>query len=334
MKILLADDDPVSLRLMERTLENYGYEVVTATDGLQAVNALCSPGGPRLALIDWMMPELDGPGVCREVRSRHEEEAYVYILLLTSRQSSEDVVCGLEAGADDYLTKPCHAAELKARLHTGHRVLGLEDKLVEAREEMRYKATHDALTTLWNRAGILALLHSELSRSCRHQTSTSLLVCDIDLFKKINDTYGHPVGDEVLRQVSTYLLHLVRPEDSVGRFGGEEFLVVLGDCDKTALKTRAEQIREEISRVPFLTQEGPVSVSLSIGAITIEDACKTEEIDSYVKQADAALYRAKANGRNQVVYAELPASPQPVLSAQPIRYDKTEMQSAPMHLPA
>lgn len=303
MKILLADDDPVSLLMMQRTLQNYGYEVVTATDGLQAAKALCSPGGPRLALIDWMMPELDGPGVCREVRSRHED-AYVYILLLTSRQSSEDVVSGLEAGADDYLTKPCHAAELKARLHTGLRVLQLEDKLVEAREEMRFKATHDALTSLWNRAGILTLLRSEL----RHQTSTSLLVCDIDHFKKINDTYGHPVGDEVLQQVSSYLLHLVRPEDSVGRFGGEEFLVVLGECDKAALKERAEQIREEISRVPFLTQDGPVSVSLSIGAITIENGCEGHEIDSYVKQADAALYRAKAGGRNQVIYAEQPVT--------------------------
>ncbi|GGG67459.1 GGDEF domain-containing response regulator [Edaphobacter dinghuensis] len=305
MKILLADDDPVSLRLMQRTLENYGYEVVTATDGLQAAQALTSPGGPRLALIDWMMPELDGPGVCREVRARHED-AYVYILLLTSRQSSEDVVVGLEAGADDYLTKPCHAAELKARLHTGHRVLQLEDKLVEAREEMRFKATHDALTSLWNRAGILTLLRSELSRSIRHQIPLSLLVCDIDHFKNINDTYGHPVGDEILQQVSSYLRHLVRPEDCVGRFGGEEFLIVLSGCDHASLEVRADEIREEISRVPFLTQEGAVSVSLSFGAITIEPPCEAVDLDLYVKKADAALYRAKAAGRNRVVFAESP----------------------------
>lgn len=302
MKILLADDDPVSLRLMQRTLHKYGYEVVTATNGLQAAQALCQPGGPRLALIDWMMPELDGPGVCREVRRR--EEAYVYILLLTSRQSSDDVVNGLEAGADDYLTKPCHAAELKARLHTGLRVLQLEDKLVEAREEMRFKATHDSLTSLWNRSGILALLRSELSRSSRHHTYTSLLVCDIDHFKTINDTYGHAVGDEVLQQVSSSLCHLVRPEDAVGRFGGEEFLVVLGECDKVALKVRAEQICEEISRVPFRTQEGSISVTLSIGAIAIENTYEPVDIASYLKQADAALYRAKASGRNRVVYAE------------------------------
>lgn len=307
MKILLADDDLVSLRLMQRTLENYGYEVITVTDGLQAVQALCTPGGPRLALIDWMMPGLDGLGVCREVRGRNEE-AYVYILLLTSRQSSDDIVSGLEAGADDYLTKPCHAAELKARLHTGRRVLQLEDKLVEAREEMRFKATHDALTSLWNRAGILTLLRAEFSRATRHQTPLSLLVCDIDLFKKINDTYGHPVGDEVLQQVSRYLRDLVRPEDCVGRFGGEEFLIVLADCDRTTLDARANQIREEISRVPFLTQEGPVSVSLSFGAITVDPPCDAADLDLYVKKADAALYRAKAAGRNCVVFAEQPVT--------------------------
>lgn len=292
---------------MQRTLEKYGYEVVTATNGLQAALDLCSPRGPRLALIDWMMPDLDGPGVCRAVRSR-SDNAYVYILLLTSRQSIEDVVNGLEAGADDYLTKPCHAAELKARLHTGHRLLQLEDKLVEAREEMRFKATHDALTSLWNRGGILSLMNSELSRSIRNGTPTSLLLCDIDHFKRINDTYGHPVGDEILQQVSLFLRELVRPEDSVGRFGGEEFLIVLGGCDNAALKRRASQICEEISRVPFITREGPVSVTLSIGAITIERWDHSLSIDPFLKEADTALYRAKAEGRNQAVFAESSAT--------------------------
>ncbi|HZY63988.1 MAG TPA: diguanylate cyclase [Edaphobacter sp.] len=307
MKILLADDDPVSLRLMQRTLENYGYEVITVTNGRQAAELLCNPGGPRLALIDWMMPELDGPGVCAAVRAR-QEERYVYILLLTSRQSSADVVSGLEAGADDYLTKPCHAAELKARLHTGIRILQLEDKLVEAREEMRFKATHDALTLLWNRGGILSLLNSELSRSARNHTPTSLLLCDVDHFKRINDTYGHPVGDEILQQVSSFLRQLVRPEDAVGRYGGEEFLIVLGGCDNANLRERATQICEEISHVPFITKEGPVSVSLSIGAITIEHWDNSLSMDSFLKEADAALYRAKAEGRNRVVYAESMAS--------------------------
>jgi two-component system, cell cycle response regulator len=177
VKILIADDDPVSLRMMERMLGNSGYEVVAVRNGREAVTELSQPNGPRLALIDWMMPELDGPGVCGEMRSRREN-SYVYILLLTSKQSSEDIVEGLEAGADDYLTKPSNPAELKARLDTGRRILRLEDSLVKAREEMRFKATHDALTTLWDRGAIVSLLQSELSRSSRNGDPVSLLLCD------------------------------------------------------------------------------------------------------------------------------------------------------------
>src|ERR1700722_9325766 len=179
---------------MGRILQHSGYEVMTADNGRQAARELCKSGGPRLALIDWMMPELDGPGVCREVRRRHDD-AYVYMLLLTAKQSSGDVVHGLEAGADYYLTNPCHPAELKARLNTGRRILQLEDRLVEAREEMRYQATHDALTSLWDRGAILALLRSELSRSAREHSPVSVLLCDVDHFKLINDVHGHPTGD-------------------------------------------------------------------------------------------------------------------------------------------
>src|SRR6185437_1762841 len=150
MRILVADDDAISRRMMEKMLQTSGYEVVAAEDGLKAVSQLTTKGGPRLALIDWMMPELDGPALCRQIRSRHDQP-YVYIILLTSRESTEDVVVGLEAGADDYLTKPCCSAELKARLLTGHRILEREDRLVAAREEMRFKATHDSLTSLWDR---------------------------------------------------------------------------------------------------------------------------------------------------------------------------------------
>lgn len=303
VKILVADDDPVSRRLMERTLEQSGYEVITAKDGRQAVAELSKANGPRLALIDWIMPELDGPSVCREVRSRHEG-SYVYILLLTAKESSEDVVKGLEAGADDYLTKPCHPAELKARLHTGQRILQLEDKLVEAREEMRFKATHDALTSLWDRGAIVALFRSELSRSVREHSSVSVLLCDVDHFKRINDAHGHPVGDEVLQEVSSRFLCAVRPHDAVGRYGGEEFLIVLSGCDGDHLNERAEQVRRAISGSPFLTKNGPISVSISVGAVTIENWDETVPNESFLKQADAALYRAKASGRDRIICAE------------------------------
>jgi two-component system, cell cycle response regulator len=303
VKILLADDDPVSRRLMERMLQRGGYEVITVENGREAARELTAAGGPRLALIDWMMPELDGPAVCREVRSRIDG-AYVYILLLTSKQSSEDIVKGLQAEADDYLTKPCHPAELKARLHTGRRILQLEDKLVEAREDMRFKATHDALTLLWDRGAILALLRSELSRSKREHSSVSVLLCDIDHFKQVNDVHGHQVGDEVLEEVSTRLSDAVRSYDAVGRYGGEEFLIVLNGCSAEDLAERAEQARKAISGRPFSTSDGSIMVSMSIGAITIQDWDKTVAIEPFLKEADEALYRAKAAGRNRVVYAE------------------------------
>jgi two-component system, cell cycle response regulator len=303
MKILIADDDSVSRRLMERMLQHSGYEVITAEDGRQAALELSKPGGPRLALLDWIMPELDGPDVCREVRNRHDD-SYIYIMLLTSKESSEDVVKGLEAGADDYLKKPCHPAELKARLHTGRRILQLEDKLVEAREEMRFKATHDALTSLWDRGAIITLLQSELSRSTREGNPVSLLLCDVDHFKRINDVYGHPTGDDVLEEVSGRLLDAVRSHDAVGRYGGEEFLIILSGCDNEHLKERAEQVRTAISGDPFPTALGEISVSVSVGAITIENWGHSMRVDPFLKQLDVALYQAKQAGRNRTICVE------------------------------
>jgi len=316
MKILIADDGPVSLRLMERTLQQKGYEVITARDGLEAARRLCEFDGPRLALIDWMMPQLDGPGVCREVRSKRDS-AYVYIILLTAKQSSEDVVQGLKAGADDYLVKPCHPAELQARLHNGRRILELEDKLVDAREQMRFKATHDELTSLWDRGAILNLLQSEFRRSCRERSPLSLLLCDIDHFKQINDFHGHLVGDEILRGVSLRMRNAVRGSDAVGRFGGEEFLIVLSSCPSTYPRLCAENVREAVSSVPFRTTSGPIFVSLSIGAVTIENWDTLDSIEPFLKLADASLYRAKAAGRDRVVFVQSSAS-DPSRSAIPV----------------
>jgi two-component system cell cycle response regulator len=306
MKILLADDDPVSLRIMERMLQKCGYDVIKVRDGRQAAQELSRKGGPRLALIDWMMPELDGLELCREVRSR-QDGAYVYILLLTAKESQDDIVQGLKAGADNYLTKPCHPLELQARLHSGRRILELEDKLVEAREEMRFKATHDALTSLWDRGAILALLRSELCRAMWERTSVSVLLCDIDHFKQINDVHGHLMGDEVLEEVSKRLRNAVRADDAVGRYGGEEFLIILNNCAGNDINTRAEEVRKSISSLPFPLMNGPISVSLSVGAITIENWDKSLPLEPYLKRVDDALYRAKAAGRDQVAYAESPS---------------------------
>lgn len=302
MKILVADDDAVSRRLLETTLDHAGFEVLVAADGTTAAAVLTAEDGPRLALLDWMMPGMDGPSVCREVRVRRENP-YVYMLLLTSKETKDDVIAGLASGADDYLTKPFHPEELKARLRTGQRILELEDKLVEAREEMRFKATHDPLTQLWNHGLILEFLDRELSRARREGNSVTLLLCDLDHFKKVNDKYGHLVGDEVLRETGRRLLAAVRAYDAVGRYGGEEFLVLLPNCDKNCGQDRAEQIRLIVSGRPVLTAQGSVSFTLSVGALASSDWGQFNG-EQLLKEVDAALYRAKAAGRNRVIFAQ------------------------------
>jgi two-component system, cell cycle response regulator len=298
MKILIAEDDAMSRRLLQKTLERAGYEVQAVENGRLAQDELCRSDGPRLALLDWEMPEVDGPGVCRAVRAR-EEKAYVYMIFLTSKESSDDKVAGLRSGADDYLTKPFNAEELKARLRTGMRILHLEDRLVEAREEMRFKATHDGLTGLWNRGVIMELLTRELVRAQRENSSTAILLCDIDHFKSVNDTYGHPVGDEVLREVAKRLLASVRSYDFVGRYGGEEFIVVLNNCDATSALGRAEQMREAIAGREVITKGAPLRVTMSVGLLRSVD-WPGRSADSCLSEVDAALYAAKAGGRNCV----------------------------------
>jgi len=301
MRILIADDELMSLRLLQKTLERAGYEVTAVENGRLAAEQLCPAEGPRLALLDWVMPELDGPGVCREVRKR-KEQSYIYMVLLTSKESKGDVVAGLESGADDYLTKPFDPEELKARLRTGLRILNLEDRLVEAREQMRFQATHDGLTTLWNRGVIMDLLGRELDRSRREHVSTSILMCDLDHFKSVNDTYGHLAGDDVLRETAKRLLSSVRSYDFVGRYGGEEFLVVLNNCNPAYALARAEEIRKAIAHFPVQTSSGPVSATMSLGLL-LSHEWGSLPLEDLLKQADAALYAAKAAGRNCVKVA-------------------------------
>jgi len=302
MKILIADDEVLSRRLLEKTLQKAGYQVQAVQNGSAAVEELCKPDGPRLALLDWAMPELDGPAVCREVRKKREH-GYVYMILLTSKGLKTDIVAGLESGADDYLTKPFDAEELKARMRTGQRILLLEGKLVEASEHMRFQATHDALTSLLNRGVIMDLLSREISRSRRERVPTAIMLCDVDHFKEINDTHGHRIGDEVLREVARRLLVSVRSYDYVGRYGGEEFLVILNNCDTLSAPGRAEEIRKAISDVPMQTAAGPFTVTTSVGVHQTEN-WGFRSVETLLHEVDGALYAAKAAGRNCVRFAE------------------------------
>lgn len=308
MRILIADDELMSRRLLEKTMQRAGYEVTAVENGQLAAVELCKPEGPRLALLDWIMPELDGPGVCREVRKR-KDHSYVYMILLTSKEKKEDVVAGLESGADDYLTKPFDPEELKARLRTGKRILDLEDRLIEAREEMRFQATHDALTSLWNRGVVMELLGRELTRARRENKCTAILLGDLDHFKNVNDTYGHLAGDEVLKETARRLVSSVRSYDFVGRFGGEEFLVTLNNCEPAFGLARAEKIRKTIADRPVETSAGAVSVSMSFGLLLSQEWGYMSVVE-LLHEVDTALYGAKAAGRNCVKLAAPKAEPE------------------------
>jgi two-component system, cell cycle response regulator len=307
MKILIADDDAVSRRLLEKTLLQAGYDVVAVQNGMAAAEQLCREDGPRLALLDWEMPELDGPGVCREVRKK-KDQGYVYMVLLTSKGLKTDIVTGLSSGADDYLTKPFDSGELKARLRTGERILHLEGRLVEARENMRFKATHDSLTSLFNRGVIVELLGREISRSRRERVPTAILLTDIDHFKNINDTYGHLIGDEVLQEAARRLLLSVRSYDYLGRYGGEEFLIILNNCDPVSAPRRAEEIRKSLSDTPVQTSIGPLLLTMSMGVHQTEN-WGVRTVEELLHQVESGMYAAKAAGRNRISFTKPEISP-------------------------
>ena len=228
MKILIADDDLLSRRLLEATLTRLGHEPVVVTNGTDAQEELLRPEGPRLAILDWEMPGADGLSVCRTLRRR--AEPYVYVVLLTARDRREDMLVALEADVDDFLTKPLDAGELQARLRSGERLLGLQEKLLQAQDALRYQATHDDLTGLWNRAMVRSHLTAEMSRGKRAGKPVAVVLADLDHFKKVNDTYGHPAGDTILREAAARMRRALRAYDSIGRYGGEEFLIVLPGC--------------------------------------------------------------------------------------------------------
>jgi two-component system cell cycle response regulator len=298
MRILIAEDDPVSRRLLEAKLVKWGYEVIVTKDGNEAWKALQKTDAPHLAILDWMMPGMDGVEVCRTVRE-NIKEPYTYIILLTALQQEEDLVAGMEAGADDYIAKPFKSNELKVRLRAGRRIIELQNELITAREALRAKATHDPLTGLWNHEEILRIITRELARADRTGTSVGILMIDLDHFKKVNDTYGHMAGDVVLRVIAKRMLLLIRTYDAVGRYGGEEFIVVLPGCDQARALTIAERFRCSISKENVDTSAGMIPVTISLG-VAVTGEGKILDADSFVRAADTALYRAKSNGRNRV----------------------------------
>ncbi|MEK6304130.1 MAG: diguanylate cyclase [Acidobacteriota bacterium] len=321
MRVLIADDDPISSRILESKLIHWGYEVMVCSDGLGAWEVLRTEGAPQLAIIDWMMPGMDGLEICRSVREQ-TPVPYTYILLLTGRDRKEDILTGLSAGADDFLSKPFDSHELDVRLRIGRRILDLEGGLLRSREALRIQATHDPLTGVWNRGAAIQSFEKELHRSYREAKPVALIMADIDHFKLINDTYGHLAGDAALREVCRRMRSLMRHYDTIGRYGGEEFLIVLPGCDNAEAQHIAERIREEIGSQSVKTLEGELDISISLG-VAVGDGSRKLDPNALIRAADAALYRSKRTGRNRVTVAtpadikdcELSHSPSEPLSA-------------------
>lgn len=302
-KILIADDSIVSRHLLDATLRKWGYEVLVACDGVEAWNELQKEDAPSIAILDWVMPGLTGPEVCHLVRQR-AREPYTYLLLLTSKSLKEDLIEGMEAGADDYITKPFDQHELKVRLRSGTRIIELQQQLLTAREALREQATKDFLTRIWNRSSILEILDRELARGAREDRSVGVVLLDIDRFKSINDTYGHFAGDAVLYETARRLQSSIRPYDALGRYGGEEFLVVLPGCDEAGTFAQAERLRRVLREDPVQIGEADYHMTASFGASSCAPGMNAAG-ETLIRIADEALYKAKNQGRDRVVFIEL-----------------------------
>ncbi|MCA9669641.1 MAG: diguanylate cyclase [Myxococcales bacterium] len=308
-RVLVADDDPVTRTLVAGVLRRWGFDVTACADGDSAWQELSKEDAPDLAVLDWVMPGIQGPELCELLRRRAR---YTYVILLTGRTSQEDVLAGMRAGADDYLRKPVDLATLEVRMRAGLRIVRLQARLLEMQDRLVDLASHDALTGVLNRRAGIAALSRELNRARRDGRDLALLMCDIDHFKCINDAHGHLAGDDVLREVCGRMGAELRNYDNVGRYGGEEFIVVLPGCGVADALAVAERLRAAIAAPAINTQAGPVPVTASFGvaaASGADGADRARSAHALIARADAALYVAKEQGRDRVVGPVTRAAP-------------------------
>jgi diguanylate cyclase (GGDEF)-like protein len=302
MRTLIADSDPFTRLVVQRWLQAAGCEVVPALDGAEAWDLLDDDDPPRFAILASKMPGMNGVEIVQRLREG-SGGLYTYTLLLADRSQQQQAMEGIVAGADDYLVKPVDQQQLMARLVVARRIIKLQDQLVAAFKQATFIADHDGLTGLFNHNAIVKVLRREISRSARSGAPTAVLMIDVDFFKKINDTHGHFVGDAVLEEVATRILNTVRPYDVVGRFGGEEFVVVAPSCNAEEAVRFAERLRSLIAARPVHALNAEVPVTVSIGV-----SLGVGSAEAVLHGADAALYAAKHGGRNRVELAADPAA--------------------------
>jgi two-component system cell cycle response regulator len=312
MRVLVAEDDLTSRLVLQSNMAKWGYEVLGVPDGDRAWEELQKPDAPALLVLDWEMPGMDGIDLCRKVRAG-ESGHPSYIILLTSRSETEDLVAGLEAGANDYVGKPFVAAELRARVEVGRRFVELHDRLQASELALEHLAHTDVLTQIMNRGAIMGRLHEEVARSKREGSTLAMGELDIDYFKRVNDTYGHGAGDEVLREVVRRLTVALRPYDGVGRIGGEEFLILIPGAALDSARAVLERLRKAVCAAPIDYLDQQIDVTVSLGGTTVRG---DEPEDQALMRADEALYRAKELGRNRVEMTEA-VSPPTMAGTQP-----------------
>jgi two-component system, cell cycle response regulator len=302
MKVLVADDSATIRAVLRSSLLGWGFEVaVEAANGEEAWALLQQPDAPSLALIDWEMPGLDGVELCRRIRVREAEgRPYTYVLLLTARGGQQNVVAGMEAGADDYVVKPFDLHELRVRLRAGRRIIELQTELYRLQEMFRAQSRTDPLTGCLNRRGIVERLLAEISTASRDHRPLGVAVLDLDHFKRVNDTHGHGAGDIVLQELVRRLSSTVRPSDSIGRIGGEEFLILWPGLSIEGARVACERLRAAVKEKPFPAGDARLPVTASIGLTTTLGA---EAQEAVIGRADRALYAAKQTGRNRVMVA-------------------------------
>jgi diguanylate cyclase (GGDEF)-like protein len=309
-RILIAEDDPISRSLLELYLDEEGYSYVSAENGQEALE-LYNSEPFSIVITDWLMPEMDGTTLCRAIRSQSRGH-YTFLILLTAQNSPKALVEGLEAGADDYIVKPINRAELRVRLKGCRRILDLEYSLKQSLAEIRELSIRDPLTGAFNRGYLDQQLEHEIQRAYRYRHPLSLVLCDLDHFKAINDTHGHHAGDMVLQRCVQNITASIRHHiDWVARYGGEEFIIALPETDAAGCYVVAERMRERIALSTDESETPPIKISASFGTVTLvpdTHAPRTSAAD-LIQRADICMYRAKLSGRNRVVAEETTAEP-------------------------
>jgi len=317
MRILVAEDSKVYRHLISSCLREWDFDFVVANDGPSAWEVLESAWSPTLAVLDWVLPGITGLELCQRIRTRLRNEQYVYTIVLTAKNQRHDLLAAMEAGADDYLSKPFDPPELKARLLAGRRIILLQRELIAARESLKFAATHDSMTGVLNRGEIISVLRCEIARGRRERRPVGIVLADLDHFKKINDTFGHAAGDTVLQEVTRRFRSGLRPYDGVGRYGGEEFLLILPGCDLRTAVGRADTIRHLIEKDPMVAPHSDLTASVSMG-VTVADGTEDASVEALLERADAALYQAKNSGRNRVECGQMAPQLVPPISFGPV----------------